>query len=302
MGRCRFAAEWDAHGQVLSGLDAPAHALFDRPAMKGGDVGPSKSAVRRTSVSTGHNDPMSQTSRESALRGLLEESLTVGDGCLRTVTMNATLAVTQAWFIRTVDSIRAATLLLDSNLASVASPLVRAAMEHTIGMMWLQEVGDDGLRGLENSHRSWVKNIGKASALVDQMRTEDGGSGWSPEIAALVAQIAAEEPTPKVPGEWQHKERFEVAKQFDLYVAWLSETAVSHATKESATPYMVEADGRIVLLRKPSDDAPNDLVARCAVVAVYALRTMAETLDSVRLGQAADRLAEEIRTFLEPLG
>jgi len=268
--------------------------------MKAGDVGRSEPEIRASSVSGGHNDPMSQTPRESALRGLLEDSLEVGEDCLRTVTTNATLAVTQAWFIRTLDSIRAATLLLDNNLASVASPLVRAAMEHAIGMMWLQEAGDDGLRGLENSHRTWVKNIGKATALVDHMRTEEGISGWSPEIAALVAQITAEEPTPKVPGEWQHKERFEVAKQFDLYVAWLSETAVSHATRESASPYMMEADGRIVLLRKPSDDAPNDLVARCAVVAVYALRTMAENLDSVRLGQAADRLAEEIRTFLEP--
>lgn len=243
---------------------------------------------------------MSQIPRESALRGLLEASLAVGDDCMRTVTTSATLAVTQAWFIRTVDSIRAAILLLDCNLASVASPLVRSAMEHTVGMMWLQEVGDDGLRGLENSHRTWIKNIGKATALVDQVRTEEGPSGWAPEIDALVAQIAAEEGAPKVPGEWQHKERFEVAKQFDLYVAWLSETAVSHATKESATAYMAQAEGRIVLLREQSGDAPNDLVARCAVVAVYALRTMAEALESVRLGQTADHLADEVGKYLEP--
>ncbi len=243
---------------------------------------------------------MSLDPQESALRDLLENALAVGDDSLRRVTTNARLAVTQAWFIRTVDSIRAAVLLLDSEHVSVASPLVRAAIEHTVGMMWLQEVGDDGLRGLDNSHRIWATNVGKATALVDQKRTEEGSSRWSPEIAALVARIAAEDPTPKVRGEWQYKEKFEVAKQFDLYVAWLSETADSHATKESAAPYMAEANGKIVLLRKPSDEASMDLVARCAVVAVYALRTMAEALDSVRLGETADRLADDIRALLEP--
>jgi hypothetical protein len=244
---------------------------------------------------------MSQNPREAALRDQLEKSLAFGDDALRTVTTDARLAVTQAWFARTVDSIRAASVLLDNDLASVASPLVRTAMEHAVGMMWLQEVGDDGLRGLENSHRAWAKNIGKATTLIDRQTAEPESSGWSPDIAALVAQIAVEESTPKVLGEWGHKERFQVAKQFDLYVAWLSETAVSHATKESATPYKVEANGEIMLHRKPANDPLNDLVARCAVVAVYALRTMAETLGSERLGATADRLGDEVQAFLAGL-
>jgi hypothetical protein len=78
-----------------------------------------------------------------------------------------------------------------------------------------------------------------------------------------------------------------------LYVAWLSETATSHATKASAAPYLVVGADRYQLLRSPR--SPGDtLEIRCASVAVVAFRAMGEALGSDIWRANVDHLDERL--------
>ena len=235
---------------------------------------------------------MNDRNEESSLRDLLDELLSLMDDGLRTVTKDEQLAVTHAWFVRSVDMIRAALLLHDSGLGSTAHPLVRSAMEHAVGMLWLREAGEEGLGGLSNAHRQWAKNVQDAIAQANTEGIEPGRRDWSLELDNVIARIEAQEQELDAPGAWNIAGRFRIAKQFDLYVAWLSETASSHATQASATPYLLFRDGRVHLLRSPQESEPGAILSRCAVVALIAFRSMGDALTSDYWRASVDRLEE----------
>ena len=233
---------------------------------------------------------MSDQNEESLLRDLLDELLSLTDNGLRTVTAAGQLAVTHAWFVRSVDMIRAALLLHDSGLGSAAHPLVRSAMEHAVGMLWLREAGEEGLGGLSNAHRQWAKNVQDTIALANTEGIQPGRRDWSLELDDVIARIEAQEQEPDFPGAWNIARRFRTAKQFDLYVAWLSETASSHATQASATPYLLFRDDRVHLLRSPQEPDTGAVLSRCAVVALIAFRSMGDALTSDYWRASVDRL------------
>lgn len=239
---------------------------------------------------------------EASLRELLEELFELTDTGLRTVTANIELAVAQAWFVRSVDMIRAALLLHDRGLGSVAHPLVRSAMEHVVGVLWLRDIGTDALGGLSNNHQKWARNVKRAVALANEMGVQPARQDWSPELDALIDEIEQQANAPTAPGEWHIVDRFRVAKQFDLYVAWLSETASSHATQASATPYLKFDDYRIVLLRPPQEPDFEALISRCAVVALIGFRAMGETLNSDYWRASVDRLEAAITAAFQQAG
>lgn len=233
---------------------------------------------------------MSDHVESGSLRALVDELLRLADDGLRTVTTDVVLAVTQAWFMRSVDMIQAALLLHDRGLGSTAHPLVRAAIEHAVGMLWLRELGEDALGGLSNAHQQWAGNVKKATALANEKNTEPGRRDWSPEIDELVAQVQAQDRARDTDGQWNIAKRFQTAKQLDLYVAWLSETASSHATQASATPYLLFKDDRVLLLRSPQEPDSAATINRCVVVAAIAFRAMGEALDSTYWQATVDRL------------
>lgn len=233
---------------------------------------------------------MSDRTDKASLRDLLDELLSLTDTGLRTVATAEQLAVTHAWFVRSVDMIRAALQLHDNGLGSAAHPLVRSAMEHAVGMLWLRETGEEGLGGLSNAHRQWAKNIRDAIALANTEEIQPGRRDWSPELDEVIARIEEQEQEPDIPGAWNFTKRFRIAKQFDLYVAWLSETASSHATQASATPYLQFSSDRVHLLRSPREPDTAALLNRCAVVALVAFRAMGEALTSDFWRAHVDRL------------
>lgn len=233
---------------------------------------------------------MGNQTEKASLRDLLDELLSLTDDGLRTVAATEQLAVTHAWFVRSVDMIRAALQLHDSGLGSAAHPLVRSAMEHAVGMLWLQEAGEEGLGGLSNAHRQWAKNIRDAITLANKEEIQPGQRDWSPELDEVIARIEEQEHEPDIPGAWNIAKRFRIAKQFDLYVAWLSETASSHATQASATPYLQFGSDRVHLLRSPREPDTAALLNRCAVVALVAFLAMGEALASDFWRANIDRL------------
>lgn len=113
----------------------------------------------------------------ASLRDVLDELLNLTNEGLRTVTTAGQLAVTHAWFVRSVDMIRAALLLHDQGLGSAAHPLVRSAMEHGVGMLWLREAGDEGVGGLSNAHRQWARNVQSRSRTSLARGTSPSASG-----------------------------------------------------------------------------------------------------------------------------
>lgn len=237
---------------------------------------------------------MSEPATGPLLRDALNELLRMADRDLRTVTTDSELALAHAWFVRCVDSINAALVLHDQGLGRVADPVVRSAMEHAVGMRWLRQLGHDALLAVGRGHQRWATNVQRAIAASNEQEKQLGRTEWSSELDAVFDELAAQEiPVGSVDGEWKIDKRFKVAKAFDLYVAWLSETATSHATQASAAPYVVVGTNRYQLLRSPR--SPGDtLELRCASVAVVAFRSMGEALGSDIWRTNVDRLDERL--------
>jgi hypothetical protein len=228
------------------------------------------------------------------MRSLLDELLALADEHGRTVTTDPKTALCQAWFVRCVDTISAALHLHDRGLGEVAAPLVRSAIEHAIGVMWLQRLGDRAVEAVERSHHRWAKNVQKAMATANDEQQRPGREDWSPALNEAFDSLALQRvPEGTSPGEWKIDPRFRVAQQFDLYVAWLSETAASHATYASAAPYIIAGEGRYRLLRAPKGPEKN-LVLKCAAAGLVAFRAMGEVLVSDSWTARVDRLDEQI--------
>lgn len=244
---------------------------------------------------------VSDQGKDRSLRAYLNELLSLTDSGLRTVTIEPEQALAHGWFVRSVDMIRGALLLYDNGLGSAAHPLVRSAMEHVVGLLWLKEVGWDALPGLSNAHQGWARNVKKAIALSNEKDIRPGRRDWSPDLDAVIAEIEEQEHA-QVEGQWKIAERFKIAQQFDLYVAWLSETASSHATQASATPYLKFRDDRFLLLPSPQEPDTDAILDRCAVVAVIGFRAMGEALGSDYWRANVDRLDESITYAFQRAG
>jgi hypothetical protein len=223
-----------------------------------------------------------RVSVESELRQRLDGLLALADSDRLTVTSNPQLALSHAWFARCIDSTNAALQLSDHGLREVATPLLRAAIEHAVGMVWLQRLGDDALAAVDRSHKRWGERVREAIATANREEATPGRDNWSPALDAAFDALAAREvPEGQVAGEWKIDNRFKVARTFDLYVAWLSETAGSHATHTSAAPYVVPENGRYQLLRVPQVVTSEPMfIIQCAMAAILAFRTMADMLSS----------------------
>ena len=190
-----------------------------------------------------------QKTAPSDPRRILEELLDLSEASLGASTESAVLAVIHAWFVQTIDAVRSALIVHDAGLASATSPLVRAAIEYAVGMHWIRMAGEPGLGGLHNAHQRWAKNMKRALATAEAQDIDPDDPVWPASWAALFAEIEALPPAPHVKGGGNFAERFEVTELAHVYVAWLSETAASHATQASATPFLSESDGGYTLSR-----------------------------------------------------
>lgn len=224
--------------------------------------------------------PMDQGTSPDDRRILLEELLDLCEVNLATSTDSAVLAVIHSWFVQTIDTVRGALIVHDAGLASTTSPLVRAAIEYAVGMHWLRQVWDAGLGGLHNSHQRWAKNLKRALATAEAQDLYPDDPKWPAAWAELIAEIEAKSAAPHVKGGGNIAERFEITELAHVYVAWLSETSLSHATQASATPYLEQIDGAYKLSRTPHASHGESLEGRCFVALDIALHAIAEAFDS----------------------
>lgn len=229
---------------------------------------------------------MDQATSPHDQRSILEELLNLAEESLATSTDSAVLAVIHSWFVQTIDTVRAALIVHDAGLASTTSPLVRAAIEYAVGMHWLRQVRDAGLGGLHNSHKRWAGNLQRALATAEAQDLDPDDPKWPAAWAELLAEIDAEPPAPHVKGGGNIAERFEVTELAQVYVAWLTETSLSHATHALATRYLDQIDGAYKLSRTPYASRGESLEGRCFVALDIALHAIAEALDSEPLRTA----------------
>ena len=223
---------------------------------------------------------MDQVASLDEQRIVLEELLGLCEVNLATSTDSVALAVMHSWFVQTIDTVRGALVVHDAGLASAASPLVRAAIEYAVGMHWLRQVGDAGLGGLHNSHQRWAKNLKRALATAEAQDLHADDPKWPAAWAELIAEIESKPGAPHVKGGGNIAERFEITELAHVYVAWLSETSLSHATQASATPYLEQIDGSYKLSREPNASRSESLEGRCFVALDIAVHAIAEVFNS----------------------
>lgn len=223
---------------------------------------------------------MDQESSPHAQRMILQELLDLCEVSLATSTDSAVLAVIHSWFVQTIDTVRGALIVQDAGLASTTSPLVRAAIEYAVGMHWLRQVWDAGIGGLHNSHQRWAKNLKRALATAEAQDLDPDDPKWPAAWAELIAEIESKPAAPHVKGGGNIAERFEITELAHVYVAWLSETSLSHATQASATPYLEQIDGAYSLSREPHASRSESLEGRCFVALDIAIHAIAEVFNS----------------------
>lgn len=228
-------------------------------------------------------------------RLLLVELFELCEANLAASTDSAVLAVMHSWLVQTVDTVRGALVLHDAGLANSTSPLVRAALEYAVGMHWLRQVGEAGIGGLHNSHKRWAGILKRALAAAEAQDLDPDDPKWPAAWAQLVAEIESKPSAPHVKGAGNIAERFEVTELAHVYVAWLSETSLSHATQASATRYLDQIDDTYTLSRRPHASRDASLEGRCFVALSIALRAVAEVFDSdplrTTLSDIEDRFA-----------
>lgn len=238
---------------------------------------------------------MNYASSPDNRRLLLEELLELCEGNLGASTESAVLAVMHSWLVQTIDTVRASLVVHDAGLASATSPLVRAALENAVGMHWLRQVQDAGLGGLHNSHKRWARNLKRALSAAEAQDRDPDDPMWPAAWAELVAEIESQPSAPHVKGGGNIAERFEVTELAHVYVAWLSETSLSHATQASANLYLEQVDDTYFLSRRPHASRSESLEGRCFVALAIALHAVAEVFDSeplrLRVTDIEDRFA-----------
>jgi hypothetical protein len=230
------------------------------------------------------------------LRSLLDGLLSESRKDLRTVTTDEVFAVKHGWFMRALDSIEAALLLDDRGLVEVAAPLIRAATEHAVGIVWLSVMGEDGLRILARENWRWAKRVKEARGIANESDRTPGRVDWSEEIDEALSRVIADEiPSGTTDNHKEQKVRFRAAGAFDVYVAWLAETGYSHATQASAQAYLTIDGDRVFLLGQSRRD-DNSLVMRCARLALLAASAMGKSTGSelweAKVAQADQRFCE----------
>lgn len=235
---------------------------------------------------------MDQKTGPDGQRIVLEELIDLCEDNLATSTDSPVLAVMHSWFVRTIDTVRGALVVYDAGLASTTSPLVRAAIEYAVGMHWLRQVGDPGLGGLHNSHQRWANNLKRALETAEAQDLDPDDPKWPAAWAELIAEIEAKPAAPHAKGGGNVAERFEITELAHLYVAWLSETALSHATQASATPFLQQVHGAYTLSRTPPGSRSESLEGRCFVALAVALHAVAEAFDSNPLRTALSNIED----------
>jgi hypothetical protein len=232
------------------------------------------------------------TEAEAPLLAALEELLELAGTHQHSVTTDGVLAVSQAWLTRACDNVRGALMMHRERLDEGAAPLVRSAIEHAIGIVWLERTGIDGLASLAKGRQKWLDDVLAARALADEREKRPGRTDWPADMTAALTRLRGEDVPPNPTNrDLNHFPRFETAAAFDLYVAWLSETAASHATAVSARAYQTYTvdDGRFVLHPIALPQAGYSLLVRCTNALVVGSRAMALLLESPTWAAAIDR-------------
>jgi hypothetical protein len=220
---------------------------------------------------------MSQFTFKNVYEDLLEFA---DSGSLRTVASadELILALGHAWLRRVVRSVQAVGILEKNGMGDETSPLIRSALEHAVAMKHLADTGDEGIERLRATHKRWAGRVDEAQTMA---------GGWSLLTSEVFDEIEGV-PTGKSE-DASFRTKFEDSEELDLYVGWLSETAMSHPSLASARPFMSEDDRkRLTLLKDPRPGGAENITERCAVAVLLAVRAMAQILGSVEWATRAD--------------
>jgi hypothetical protein len=162
--------------------------------------------------------------------------------------------VAHGWYSATRDWAQGALLMERAGLSGSAAPLRRSMIEHALALFWLASAPEDVLDSLRMAQQRDVRKLEEAMA----------GGEWSvpPELVEQLLALPAAGSHENVSLHVKH--RAERLGQRNLLVAWLHETAASHASLSSASRYVCTWPGEKTR-NGASSDAPASGMAQIAL-------------------------------------
>ncbi|MEV7041130.1 DUF5677 domain-containing protein [Amycolatopsis sp. NPDC051061] len=178
-----------------------------------------------------------------------------------------TAIMAHGWYMSLIRTSKAVLALDKLGFGHEAAPMRRSMLEHALGIVWLSVAGEDA-----------VNSIIKAYQDVTFKKIKESIQGTSEtELLQLVREYVPFDVAPSSEGSYLHFkhlcERFGVHR---LYIAWLRNTSLSHASFSSAVAYVDSVDGSLILLREPNlSEPPDSLSSSNEIAALLLLATNA---------------------------
>ncbi len=170
----------------------------------------------------------------------------VPEATLSAVSQAHAVGILYGWVNRVVRTGEAVLKLDHSGYGTEASPLVRSMLEHAIAAWWLIDMPGDAYQALVRGRQRQLTSLEEAEA-----------QGWviDAESKKRIREALEFETEKRSPGVDHLRSAKNQAERYglgSLYQAWLIETWTSHASFESAQPYLHHTgNGKTTLLGIP---------------------------------------------------
>ena len=200
------------------------------------------------------------------------------------------LAMMYGWMARIMRTGEAVLGMSQSGFNAEVAPLLRAMIEHAIGLRWVADQRGAAFQVLIRRHSQSMQKLMDAQA-----------TGWviEGEVAQTLLQQAIDIETDEETRTYDHLGA--VAHQAiayglgDLYQAWLLETLTSHATIASAHPYYsFDSITNTVQLHTVPRESGAEIEAAVVIPVILGLTAYNEILDG---GPLNDKIVEWTEKF-----
>lgn len=173
-------------------------------------------------------------------------------------------SVAWGWWARICRTARAVNVLAAEGLLHEAAPLVRVVIEHSIGLVWLTDVGDPGYASIIARHHKHMENVRASANKAD----------WIIDVPDSTSSDSAQLPTDE---DLKYPRSFETMlddyELGTLYTVYRVESAYNHPTYAGARPYLQQRDDALQILTTP--ESPSRAIqietARSLIIATMAV-------------------------------
>jgi hypothetical protein len=195
------------------------------------------------------------------------------------------------WWRMVVRSSRALWALNGQGYTIEAAPIMRNIVDHTLAMVWLADVGKDGLTALEvMAHWSREQTIERAKI-----------NNWTipPEVLQVAPPVQPGDPDEKkynaLVGEFVNfSNRVDAFAIPDMYVVYQYLSRYSHSSAYTAHPYIQRMDDGTIRLRGTAPSQGNADLIWSAVSLIQAGHAISPMMIGDPLRKTLDKAAKDL--------